>query len=555
MIYKIYKNMAYLCLSVVALTPSPSYHILVIFNCLKGQFYLMEFNVLKENFFRNLNILKNFRGNIPQYPPLTNHNLAAAANRVTIPHVFKPFQHYIENTLGRPVNLDLKITSDDVRTNDESQEKQFKVVNFSLKNINIDYLLMAASQSLKDLGLYGKTVETIDYDTSRLSFPGGTSACYPLYGNKKADKNVDDINTWVPSFLANPNIVELMCQPCTVFHRFRTYLSDDLSENKVKSRPVWGFPFRISVLEGMLFKRLLDKSLAFTSSPLCRTCATGKTKLEISNDVIRRLRFESGKIYALDYSRFDSTIPSYMWALFYATVEPIIGLSPLMKKVFNLMMLYHNYTPYCLRNTFIQNQGQGNASGSMITTIFNNFVNRTMLNYATLERTHGKYFCEDNACVLGDDCVLNMDYFGTRHLLDVFKRFGIVVNVEKSLLVENDGKIPFAGYLWDYPDNAPTQTLPWFVSHLCVPGKFYRNSPIPVDILQTYRAITICSGVKDGIKVFEYLIGNQDRVWVKLKEDYYKGLDPMIQYIGGKERILYLSIPLHVILNSGWKAF
>jgi len=511
-------------------------------------YYMLE--KLRTIFFKQNAFLKAFSIDYYANISLDNNKLATSSNRVTIPYVFNVFKSYIENTLKCEINLDLNVTPETVRDNDDRMIESFSKPNFSYKNVNLDLLLKASSLSFDELGLMPTSINK-DLDSLLAMFPGHTSACYPLYGRKDSEINVKDSKDWVSSFLLDPSYFKILSQPCTIFHRFRTYLSKDLKTNVVKSRPVWGFPLRITLLESVFFRDLIENSLLYNKNPVHTNCATGKTKVNVSS-VLSKLRTNCRDIICLDLSKFDSTIPSFFWSLFYSNIMSRYNYSNEELKLLNYLMVYHNYTPYCLRSCKIKFTSKGVCSGSLLTSTFDSFVNRTILNYACLEKTHGKYSSDGISCVMGDDAIIVSKFFGLNYLSKVFERFGMSVNIDKTLVSKWDGNLSFIGYFWN-KYNEPYQTLEWYVSHLCVPSRFRRNTDIPVPFLQTSRALSLVSNVKDGLNTFQFLIGFQDKVWKYIYDKYKAGDEPFIYYVGGNEKRLYMKIPVSSLISCGWR--
>jgi hypothetical protein len=276
-------------------------------------------------------------------------------------------------------------------------------------------------------------------------------------------------------------------------------------------------------------------------------------KIQISN-IVKLLRSKNRNIASIDFSKYDMTIPSYFWAMFYAIIRIALpNLTEKEKVALKQLMLYHCYTPYCFHSCEIRLKGRGIGSGLLVTSDFDTLTTRTTINYAYYEKTRGKRFAQDDSCCLGDDNITSLTCFSYSYLTGVMKRIGFVIN-PKSIDTPPDSDLPFLGCIWNM-NNEPYQTLEWFVSHFCVPSRFYRDSPIPVSVLQTYRAITICTTVNKGIEIFCKLIGFKDPVFKDIYAQYRKGLDPQIRYIGGKERELYIKIPLAKIIECGWRCF
>lgn len=523
-----------------------------------GQYYFSD------RFFNYFNYLRTVGRDITSrtLKTLDNKKLRASASQVNVPYPFKPYMKYIENTTGKPFPQDLAFTADDVNAEDLSIIEAFSQDYLNLKGINLNYLFKAALIAASELGIVDSPfkMRQLTLSESIDSFQGNTSASYPLFKKKYTEEAREDALTWAGSQLKSFKFWELMVQPCAVFHRFQYKVKQSDSSNsysiKKKIRPVWGVPFRVLALEGFVFRGLVERYTLHNLSAAEPICSTGRTKLQISNDIISRLRSYNKPIVSVDYKRFDSTVHPLFWALFYSlTFETLNVGSKFSEELFKGLMAYGCFTPFCWKSTTVKYQRRGVPSGSLLTSMFDTFVNRTLVNYASLEYTKGRTTISGSSCVLGDDLVFCEDGLTLSHIVNVAKRFGMNIVKDDCTVSSPTAVFDFLGYFWD-SENRPTQVIEWYIAHLCLPSRFISPDTygLPISILQTYRGICVCMGLYKGMETFEFLVGNQDYEYQKLKDLYQRGSDPIIQYVGEDMRLFKIRIPMSVIFKEGWKS-
>jgi hypothetical protein len=514
----------------------------------------LESNRIKNLFFQNLGYLRRVSlGLNKKTEVINNPKLKAAASRVNVPFAFEPYRIAIEKSLKRPFPRNLGFTVEEVRKEDELIIEQFSKLFLNLGSINIDYLLKASQRVSDEMSLSQGSVSPMSSDGSALRFPNSTSAGFPFFKRKDNEAARADAIEFAERHFHDPNFHKIMNQPSAVFHRYqyKVFKTNGSYSIKKKIRPVWGLPYRISVLEGMVFRNLLDQYELDVSGSENPISSVGRTKKQVSDDIIRRLRRFDRPIISVDYSKFDSTVPSFLWALFYAHIEANSNGIP--KELLECLMSYHCFTPFCWNSTRVRYQQRGVPSGSLITSYFDTWVNRLIYHYSCYESTNGRYCNGVTAYTLGDDLIFVEVYTSLAHLISVSKRFHMVIDRESCSISTKDDEIDFLGYFWDI-QNRPTQKLEWYVAHLVLPSRFIKVTDIPLDVLQTYRGISICMSLYQGMKMFERLVGYRDRVWIDLRTRYANGQDPIIQYVGEDQRMSQLRIPLSVIFNEGWES-
>lgn len=484
-----------------------------------------------------------------------NKDLKNAATRLTVPVPFEPYKVYCEQATGRKFPDNLQFTKEEVVDQDTKMIETFSVSNFCRKDINFDYLIQAAIVTSMELGLLrSRKYEKIDIDQSLSMFPQTTSSGFPCFKKKGSEVATSDARNWVTNFLALPTLFNILKQPTAVFHRFQYKIGEDLTSIKKKVRPVWGVSFRVLALSGIYFRNIVDGCTNYCMTQNIPMATWGRTKYDLSQTLIPHMRSYRKDIVSVDVSAFDSNVPSFMWALFYAIIPECIELDNSDLKVLQYLMCFDCFTPFCWRSTNLQFQKKGVPSGSLITSLFDTWVSRVVMNYACLEYTKGKYTAGDTMCALGDDMVFAEVYCSKAHALRTYRKFGLPVHPEKTAVSKYDKPYRFIGYIWD-SQNRPMESLEWYVAHLVLPSRFFKVDGMPVDLMQTYRGISICMGLYRGMETFEFLVGSRDRVWKSLLNKYERGEPVEISYIGEDQRLMLQRIPLAEILTIGWKAF
>jgi len=474
---------------------------------------------------------------------------------VQIPQPFHAFVELIETKLNIEFPKDLQFTLEEVVDSDKECIERFSTTNFDYSKLNLGYLVKAAIMSARELGIIsdGK-YEMLSIKESLNSFQGGTSAGYPTFKLKKTDVARDDAENWTTDFMSDPRLLVILKQVTAVFHRFQYKYNIKLNKLQKKIRQVWGLSFRVLVLEGVFFRDMVNGTSDYCSGDVNPVCTWGRSLPNISRLIIPRLRSFRKRIISIDIEKFDQGVPSFMWAMFYAIVFDCIEDAHKYKVHLKQLMIFDNYTPYCWRSTKIQFQKRGIPSGSLKTQLFGTFVNRTIMNYAFLEYSGGTQYAGSRSCGLGDDIVVVEDGITFSHIRTVYKRFGMTVSEEKSAVTEYNEDFSFIGYIWD-SENRPIQYQDWYVAHFCLPSRFYRTQMFDIADLQTYRAISMSMVLYKGMENYEHLIGWGDFVYARLLDEYARGIDPCIYYVGEDQRQFGLKIPLSLVFNEGWTAF
>lgn len=482
-----------------------------------------------------------------------NSKLLTAASRITTPTSFQAFIDIIKNRIGFEISPDMLITKDYVLEQDSIALDRYSTENFDYSKLNLDNLIKSSIQSSMDLN-FDQGFYTTRVDDCWKGFPKGTSSCYPLYLSKSDPEAVEEGRAFLAKYLEDetPSFKHLFGGLTTLFHRYQFKVDKDGAFNK-KVRIIWGIPFGISQIESYFFRDAINRIPASLISTGKITTTLGLNLQDISRKIISPFKsksFNSDFILSLDLKGFDSTVPSFMWPLFYANFRQCLDLDNKFNLHFACLMVYHNYTPYVYMGKSVRFTRKGTPSGSLITALFNTWVNRTIINYAHLEK--GLDFPQNKLSVLGDDNLLQLNnQLSLNYLTDVFKRFGIIVNKLKTKVTRVGDDFDFLGYTWDFKNEAVQSEL-WFITHICLSSTFYTNLDIPISVFQTYRAISVCMPLANGFEMFNRLLGEDDKVYRELVERYNRGEQTIIPFITSDKRYNHIKFPFELFLRGTW---
>lgn len=517
---------------------------------------------IKKLFIRNVQILKYYGGIVNNFSNLhiPSQKLKESASRINVPKPFEVYINYIEENTNTRFPSNIFFTKEEVLDKDLEIIKSFSSENFDFSKLNLDRLLRAAYITSQELGIIlpnSQKHTKISLQSSLEQYPRGTSSGFPIFKKKGNQRAIDDATDFGRKFLEKPNLKDLLFNPTAVFHRYQYKYNLNTSSLYKKVRQVWGVSYRVLGLEGVYFRNMINNCTDRCLSSNIPPATWGRTLPNLSKTLIPHLRSYRKKIISTDIESFDSSVPGFMWALFYAISRyNIADLDPNDLRSLDYLMVFDCYTPYCHMSTKLKFQRKGVPSGSLKTSLFDTFVNRTIINYSCLEFTNGKNSAGDTCSVLGDDNVIVQHYTDLRTLESCYARFGMKLNRDKTSVRDYNQSYEFLGYIWD-DQNRPTQTESWYISHLCIPSRFFsRDLNIPIPILQTSRAVTICMVLYKGIETFERLIGDKDYIWSNLKKQYHTtGTDPFLYWVSEDQRNFGTRIPMSKILFEGWIGF
>lgn len=232
-------------------------------------------------------------------------------------------------------------------------------------------------------------------------------------------------------------------EPCLAFKR--TQFND-------KTRLVWGYPYSMTVIEGLVAKPLIDK-FKHRNSPMAFAIATGAlgTKLRVAS-------YHRKWAYSLDMSQFDATLSAEIIHVAFKIlrtwfdpdeVEPVSGKT--VREIFRLIEYYFIHTTIVMPDGNIYyGKDHGVPSGSYFTQMIDSVCN-VIIGGAISAKFHLNV-SKREVFVLGDDLML---WSNTKVDLDKIARYANEAfhvkmhGSEKSNLYHYDEVIHYLGRDWD----------------------------------------------------------------------------------------------------------
>lgn len=319
--------------------------------------------------------------------------------------------------------------------------------------------------------------------------------------------------------------------PEVIFHRFQATYDRKTHSDVEKSRIVWCVPYTIVAIENIFFGNIIEstKMKALTSEEVIYPIGLtnyqiGQKSVRTLRDLFRRIENKRYKIYSLDFSKFDSTIPNWVKDLFFAVIEPLLDLNPNYKKVYDYLRLYIKYTPF-VHGKNISYKRKGISSGLLITNLFDSYWNLTIhyfvqvlkeffpeeldsiydervnsindLKFDTSNVKLNFVYSEPWVRVMGDDSIILCDDFTLNLHRKVCELFGMRVTI-KHVTNSPDEDIFFLGRYWNNR-NRPFQTEHYMALRICY-TKWYDEKRIPFELkdLHLYRMLSICLPLVGG---------------------------------------------------------
>jgi len=268
--------------------------------------------------------------------------------------------------------------------------------------------------------------------------------------------------------------------PCVAFHRVSH------GPDGPKTRLVWGYPQSMFLVESMFAPELILRYLS-SSTPM----AFGLTKVQIGASLTQIEN--SGVRYSLDFSGFDSSVPSGIIHFAFRVLRSHFAeWDEFHEKAWNRLIGYFINTPIMMPDQSIWRKHGGIPSGSYFTQLIDSIVNYVAVQYAFL-RSLGQPVEVEKVKVLGDDSVIGHGtYIPIERLAKYFGELGLRLN-ERKTKISRFGKEPveFLGHIWYHGiADRPVEEL---VKRLVFPEK-----PSGIRDTKTRRYVRLLSFVGDA---------------------------------------------------------
>lgn len=260
-------------------------------------------------------------------------------------------------------------------------------------------------------------------------------------------------------------------EPCLAFKR--TQFND-------KTRLVWGYPYSMTCIEGLVAKPLIEKFKGGTT-PMAFAMTTGAlgTKLRVAS-------YHKEYAYSLDMSQFDATLSRQLihWAFKVLRtwfdpneIEPVSNKT--VREIFDLVEYYFVHTTIVMPDGRIYiGKDHGVPSGSYFTQMIDSVCN-TIIAGAISSRFH-LHVSKKEIFVLGDD----MLFWSNRKMsLDVIAKyaretFAVKLHgAEKSSIYHFDEAIHYLGRDWE--NGLPTLCEEEIIARMVYPESFRKYSEEP----------------------------------------------------------------------------
>lgn len=272
-------------------------------------------------------------------------------------------------------------------------------------------------------------------------------------------------------------------EPCLAFSR---------TQFNGKTRLVWGYPYSMTVIEGLFAYPLLQRFKgASTPMAFAQTTMVLGTNLRIAS-------YHKEWVYSLDMSQFDATISSQLIRKAFKIIstwfdlneiEPISGVR--YKEIFDLVVDYFIKTPIVMPDGNVYfGKNHGVPSGSYFTQLVDSIVNVIII--GSISEAFSLHASKEDLFVLGDDVL----FFSNRRVnLDALadyanKTFGVKMHgSEKSTVTRFDEPIHFLGRVWT--NGLPDIDEEAIISRAVFPERFRKRSKEEQQQLREVRLLLL----------------------------------------------------------------
>lgn len=229
--------------------------------------------------------------------------------------------------------------------------------------------------------------------------------------------------------------------PCLAGIRSQAKEPEPGKEYVGKTRLVWAYPAEMTLIEAK-FAVPIYQIMKKRRTPMM----FAKSKAEVGALIDSFVKNTGDCVYGLDYSKFDSTIPSYMIRFAFKVIKTwFVFDSEEDEKAWETVVKYFLHTPIVMSDgNLYKGKKHGVPSGSYFTQLVDSIVNVALI--GALSDHFGLKISHRNFFVLGDDVILST-YKGlplTKIAEYLKNTFGIVLHPHKCEV----GEAHFLGADW-----------------------------------------------------------------------------------------------------------
>lgn len=261
-------------------------------------------------------------------------------------------------------------------------------------------------------------------------------------------------------------------EPCLAFKR--TQFND-------KTRLVWGYPYSMTVVEGLVAYSLNQRFLK-GSTPM----AFGKTTLHLGTE-LRVASYHKEWAYSLDYSQYDASISAELIHIAFKVlktwydldeIEPVTGVT--VREIFKVIEHYFIHTPIVMPDGKIYyGKDHGVPSGSYFTQMIDSVVN--VIVAGAISQRFNLHVSKREVFVLGDDLMMWSNRKVDLDLIAkyVSENFGMKLHgKEKSEIFHYTDPVHYLGR--DWYQGVPDLPVPEILTRMAFPETFRKRSKDPV---------------------------------------------------------------------------
>lgn len=228
--------------------------------------------------------------------------------------------------------------------------------------------------------------------------------------------------------------IRLECKapnPCIAYKR---------TQKGNKTRLVWGYPLEMTIMEARFARPFINLMLQMRT-PM----AFGMSKCELGAYIHRHIIESPGRIVAMDYSKYDTTLSRVMIRAAFRIIASWFDPQDLEQYGWDKLTHYFIYTPIVMPDGHLyKGKAHGVPSGSYFTQVVDSICNVAMC-YALASRFNLS-IDKRSLYVLGDDVLMSVvGQIDLDAWASYLSQFGMKLNVEKTLL----DRAHFLGAFWD----------------------------------------------------------------------------------------------------------
>lgn len=374
---------------------------------------------------------------------------------------------------------------------------------------------------------------TMDVVIELTSNPTGSSGL-TAWGVKKEDAMLRGLERGEQTLLQ-----EKAPEPCIAFTR---------TQFNEKTRLVWGYPYSMTILEGLVARPLIQRFKGSSLTPMAFGMSTHKMGSKLRT-AARHNRYA----YSIDMSSFDSSICARLIRISFGILktwfdleqcEPTTGVS--YGKLFDIVENYFIHTPIVMPDHKIYlGKRHGVPSGSYFTQMIDSIAN--VIIGGTISAYFHMNVDKHDIFVLGDDLLLwsdrNVDLVKLANYASDL--YGVEFNPSKSERFMWNEPVKYLGRLWD--KGIPDQGVDQIIARMVYPERFRTYSKEPEKKEREVKLLlaAFASTYKSANHILKLAVGTKGVVIAPNADDvhvFVDNLDVDPDHLSGLQRykMIYL---------------